>query len=104
MGYKPFCDKLGCMQTLANIMHRGLIWCRREAPVNEIYPNTCTLRLAADGQTEVCSRERCPFWLPGRAVLEGGCIVERLGVDVRSPAVARYLLGGRERLERRCTT
>jgi hypothetical protein len=67
--------------------------------VSQIEPKTCTLRLVASGETEVCPRERCAFWEPGGAVVEGNCLVERLGVDVGTPDLARYLLETRERLE-----
>lgn len=65
----------------------------------QIEPETCTLRLVADGHAELCPRERCAFWEPGGAVVEGSCVVERLGVDVRRPDVAAYLLEARERLD-----
>jgi hypothetical protein len=61
--------------------------------VSQIEPKTCTLRLAARGQTEMCSHERCAFW-------DAGCLVERLGVDLATPDLASYLLEERERLER----
>jgi hypothetical protein len=67
--------------------------------VSQIEPQTCTLRLAAQGQTEPCRRERCLFWEPGGAVVEGNCLIERLGVDVRRADLAAYLLETRERLE-----
>jgi hypothetical protein len=59
----------------------------------------CMLRLAAEGKTEVCPRDRCSFWEPGGAVLEGRCLMERLGVDVRRPDLAAYLLETRRRLD-----
>jgi hypothetical protein len=59
----------------------------------------CTLRLAAEGTIEACPRERCAFWEPGGAVLEGSCLVERLGVDVRRPDLAAYLLETRTHLD-----
>jgi hypothetical protein len=62
-------------------------------------PRTCTLRLAASGGIEPCSRERCLFWEPGGAVVEGNCLIERLGADVRRSEVAGYLLETRKRLE-----
>ena len=68
--------------------------------MNQIEAQTCTLRLAADGQAEPCPRERCAFWEPGGAVLEGGCVIDRLGGDVRGPAVAAYLLELRHSVER----
>jgi len=67
--------------------------------VSQIEPKTCTLRLVAQDRTELCTRERCAFWEPGGAVVEGDCLVECLGVDVRRPDLAAYLLEARERLE-----
>ena len=67
--------------------------------MNQIEPNTCTLRLVAQDRIEQCPRERCVFWEPGGAVVEGACVVERLGVDVRQPDLAGYLLETRDRLE-----
>lgn len=60
---------------------------------------TCTLRLVAEGRVELCPREECAFWEPGGAVVEGACLIERLGVDVRQADLAAYLLETRERLE-----
>jgi hypothetical protein len=68
--------------------------------MSQIESESCQLRLAADGATEPCSRERCAFWEPGGAVLEGGCLMERLCVDVHRSDLAAYLLETRERLER----
>jgi hypothetical protein len=59
---------------------------------------SCTLRLAADGCEEPCLGERCAFWEPGGAVLDGACLVERLGIMPRS-GLASYLLEVRQRLE-----
>ena len=67
--------------------------------MSQIEPKTCTLRLVAQNRTEPCLREQCVFWEPGGAVVEGNCVVERLGVDVRRPDLAAYLLETRERLE-----
>jgi hypothetical protein len=59
----------------------------------------CTLRLAAEGRTETCPREACAFWEQGGAVVEGNCLIERLGVDLAQHGLAAYLLETRERLE-----
>jgi hypothetical protein len=67
--------------------------------MNRVEPETCTLRRIARGATEICPRERCVFWEPGGAVLEGGCVVDRLHLDVRRDDLAEYLLEARERLE-----
>jgi hypothetical protein len=66
--------------------------------MSRIEPIRCTLRLAT-GVVEFCPQQRCAFWEEGGAVVEGGCVIERLGVDVRRPDVAGYLLDARERLE-----
>jgi hypothetical protein len=59
----------------------------------------CTLRAAAGRGEESCPRETCAFWEPGGAVVDGGCGVERLALDVRRADVASFLLDLRERLE-----
>lgn len=66
--------------------------------MSRIEPIRCTLRLAT-GVVEFCPQQRCAFWEEGGAVVEGGCVIERLGLDVRRPDVAGYLLAARERLE-----
>jgi len=68
--------------------------------MNHFEPRQCTLRLAAEGEVEACPEERCALWEPGGAVLEGNCLVERLGIEARDPELAAYLLETRERLER----
>jgi hypothetical protein len=65
--------------------------------MSQIGPN-CTLHFAQGG-IEPCTGERCAFWEPGGAVAAGGCLIERLGVDVRRSDLAAYLLETRERLE-----
>ena len=73
---------------------------RIETPaMNQIDPDNCRLRLLARSEIERCPRERCAFWEPGGAVVQGNCLVERLGIDVRDPELGRYLLEVRERLE-----
>jgi hypothetical protein len=62
-------------------------------------PKRCTIRFGARGEVEICPEERCARWEPGGAVLNGNCLVERLGIDVRDPELAAYLLEVRERLE-----
>ncbi|MDX6412922.1 MAG: hypothetical protein QOH23_332 [Gaiellaceae bacterium] len=51
------------------------------------------------GVLEFCTCGCCPFWEPGGAVVEGGCLTERIGVDVRDVELARYLLEVRHHLE-----
>jgi hypothetical protein len=65
--------------------------------VSQIEPKTCILRLAP-GVVEPCPGKRCAFWEPGGAVVEGGCLIERLGVNVRQADLAQYLLETRQRL------
>ncbi len=67
--------------------------------MNQIEPKSCKLRLAAEGRDELCPRERCAFWEPGGAVVEGSCLIERLGVDLGTRDLAKYLLETRGRLE-----
>ena len=65
--------------------------------MSQIEPS-CTLHLA-QGVVEPCTGARCAFWEPGGAVAPGGCLIERLGVDVRRSDLAAYLLETRQRLE-----
>jgi hypothetical protein len=67
--------------------------------MSQIEPASCMLRLAAEGKSEPCPQERCAFWEPEGAVLQGRCFIERLGVDVRRPDLAAYLLETRGSLE-----
>ena len=67
--------------------------------MSQIEDKTCTLRRSAHGVSEPCSHERCGFWEPGGAALEGGCFVERLGIDLRRHDLTTYLLDTLERLE-----
>lgn len=50
------------------------------------------------GKAGACSEQRCPFWEPGGAALDGRCAVEELGVVADIP-LAAYLLELREKLE-----
>lgn len=68
--------------------------------MSKLDPDHCALRLVAQGKLEVCPKERCAFWEAGGAVLDGNCLVDRLGVEVRDRELAEYLLETRERLER----
>jgi hypothetical protein len=67
--------------------------------MNKAASPTCTLRLAAHGVAEPCPRERCAFWEAGGAIIDGGCIIERLGIDVGRPELTAYLLELREQLD-----
>ena len=66
--------------------------------MSQIEPKRCTLRLAM-GVMELCPQQRCVFWEEGGAVVQGGCVIERLAPDVRRPDVAGYLVEARTRLE-----
>ena len=59
----------------------------------------CTLTAVA-GDDEECARGWCAFWERGGAVVEAGCAIERLGVRIEEPDLARYLLDVRCELER----
>jgi hypothetical protein len=58
----------------------------------------CSLSVAAGNDAE-CPRGWCAFWEPGGAVVEPGCAIERMGIDMRDPQLARYLLELRRELE-----
>jgi hypothetical protein len=52
----------------------------------------CALQDAV-GRVEACPGARCPFWEPGGAVIAGGCLIERLTLDLgRRPGLCHYLL------------
>jgi len=67
--------------------------------MNRLEPMICSLRVAAEARVEPCPRDRCGFWEAGGAVMEGGCVLERLGVDLTQRDLAEYLLNVRQRLE-----
>jgi hypothetical protein len=58
----------------------------------------CSLSVVV-GNDEECPRGWCAFWETGGAVVGPGCGIERLGVDLRDPRLARYLLDLRGELE-----
>jgi hypothetical protein len=60
--------------------------------------SNCTLHLT-EGTIEPCTGDRCAFWEHGGAVAAGGCLIERLGVELRRSDLAAYLLETRQRLE-----
>src|SRR2546430_14003160 len=76
----------------------GLVIASETGVVSQIGSN-CTLHLA-QGAIEPCSGDRCAFWEPGGAVPSDGCLIERLGVALRRPDLAAYLLETRARLAR----
>jgi hypothetical protein len=61
-------------------------------------PKLCSLSVTV-GNDEECPRGWCAFWEKGGAVVEPGCAIERLGIDLRSPNLAGYLLEIRRELE-----
>jgi hypothetical protein len=58
----------------------------------------CALH-AAIGNDAECSHAWCAFWEKGGAVVEGGCEIERLGLDLSNVDLAHYLLDLRHTLE-----
>jgi hypothetical protein len=46
----------------------------------------------AIGNDEECPRAWCSFWEHGGAVVEPGCAIERLGLDLANRDLAYYLL------------
>jgi hypothetical protein len=58
----------------------------------------CSLSVVAGGDEE-CPHGWCAFWERGGAVVEPGCGIERLGIRVDDPDLARYLLDLRRELE-----
>jgi hypothetical protein len=50
----------------------------------------CRLR-AAIGNDEECPRGWCAFWEHGGGVVEAGCAIERMGVDLENVDLAYYL-------------
>ena len=53
----------------------------------------------ATGTVEECPHGWCAFWERGGAVVEPGCALERMGVDLTNPDLAYYLLDLRRALE-----
>jgi hypothetical protein len=58
----------------------------------------CGLHLAM-GREQACPRGACPFWEDGGAVVDAGCAVERLGIDLGRRDLAEYLLEIRTTLD-----
>jgi hypothetical protein len=58
----------------------------------------CAL-IEAIGNDAECPRAWCPFWEAGGAVVEAGCKIERLGIDLANRSLAYYLLDLRHALE-----
>ena len=51
----------------------------------------CALSRAI-GNDEECPRAWCAFWEHGRAAIEPGCAIERLGLDLGNRGLAHHLL------------
>lgn len=60
-------------------------------------PQLCRLEHTL-GRSVVCPGDRCPFWEPGGAVLDGRCALHGLDLT-RGRELARWLLELRARLE-----
>jgi hypothetical protein len=58
----------------------------------------CTLCVVA-GDDERCPRGWCAFWERGGAVVGPGCAIDRLGIRIDDPQLARHLLDLRRELE-----
>lgn len=58
----------------------------------------CRIKLAAD-EVEACPQGACPFWEHGGALVEPGCGLERLPLELDRPDLAEYLVELRRALE-----
>jgi hypothetical protein len=58
----------------------------------------CSLSVVV-GNDEACPHAWCAFWEKGGAVLDPGCAIERMGIDISDPGVAGHLLDLRHQLE-----
>jgi len=58
----------------------------------------CTLS-GVVGDLEECPRGWCAFWEHGGAVVEPGCALERMGIDLTNVDLAYYLLELRRALD-----
>jgi hypothetical protein len=54
---------------------------------------------AAIGNVEECPHGWCPFWEAGGAVVEPGCAIQRMGIDLRNVDLTYHLLDLRRALE-----
>jgi hypothetical protein len=59
----------------------------------------CRIKIAL-GEVEQCPQGACPFWEHGGAVIESGCGLERLSLDLDRSDVARHFVELRHALER----
>ncbi len=58
----------------------------------------CGMKLTL-GEVEACPQGACPFWEHGGTVLESGCGLERLPLELDRTSIAEYFVELRERLE-----
>jgi hypothetical protein len=58
----------------------------------------CSLSRAI-GNAEECPRGWCAFWQKSGAAAEGGCAIERMGIDLTNVDLAYYLLDLRRTLD-----
>jgi hypothetical protein len=58
----------------------------------------CRMKLTL-GEVEACPQSACPFWEHGGAVLESGCGLERLHLELDRPELAVYFDELRRALE-----
>lgn len=59
----------------------------------------CALHLAL-GRREECPGPACAFWEEGGAIVEPGCVFERITLELEArPELAKWLLGMRSSLE-----
>jgi len=73
---------------------------RRMQTEAERTPKACPLQDAA-GRVEACPGVGCPFWEEGGVVLEGGCAIQRLALDLAlRPQLVQSLLEIRLQLDR----
>ena len=66
--------------------------------VESAQPMLCRIKLSL-GDVEECPEGACPFWESGGAILQAGCGLERLRIDVDRPDLAAYLVDLRGALE-----
>lgn len=52
------------------------------------------------GVAEACPEGGCPFWEQGGAIVESGCGLERLAIELDRPDVAEYFADLRQALEK----
>ena len=59
----------------------------------------CRIKLTID-EVEPCPEGACPFWEHGGAVIDAGCGLERLPIELDRTDVARHFVELRQALER----